>query len=177
MGARALDQQVELLYDELKRLARSHMSHERADHTLSASALVSEAYLRLHTSGAQWESRAHFFGMAARTMRRVLIEHARARSADRRGGDWARVTLTLSHEEVQRLADAGFDDLPVPLLDLDRALCELADRDPRQAQIVELRYFGGLSNEEVAQVLGISLATLKRDWLVARLFLRRALQG
>lgn len=175
MGSSTLDQQVALLYDELRRLARSQMRHERADHTLSATALVNEAYLRLAGADTPWESRAHFFGSAANAMRRVLVDHARAHQADKRGADWSRVTMTLSNDDIQSLANP--DDEPMALLDLDRALAQLGERDPRQAQIVELRYFGGFTIEQVADLMDLSSATVKREWLVAKLFLRRALQS
>lgn len=175
MASGSLDQQIALLYDELKRLARSQMRRERADHTLSATALVNEAYLRLAGAGTVWESRAHFFGSAANAMRRVLVDHARAHDADKRGADWSRVTMTLSNDEIRSQVSAA--DEPMSVLDLDRALEHLGARDPRQAQIVELRYFGGFTIEQVADIMELSSATVKREWLVAKLFLRRALQS
>jgi RNA polymerase sigma factor (TIGR02999 family) len=158
-----------LLYEELRGLAALYLRRERAHHTLQPTALVHEAYLRLMTQErVAWKNRAHVVGIAGRLMRRVLVDHARARHAAKRGGHETRVAL----EDV----DAA-DKMPdVEILDLDRALHKLAAFDARQSQIVELRYFGGLSVEEVAEVLSLSPATVKREWQMARAWLLRALQ-
>ncbi len=169
-----LGQEVEAIYDELKRLAASHIRRERADHTLSATGLVHEAYLRLAKSDPKWESRGHFIGIAANAMRQVLVDHARAHQAEKRGGDWLKITLTTSNPEID--GKPAEPDDAIDLLDLNEALTELEARDPRQARIVELRYFGGLSIEDTAAVLDLSPATIKREWLVAKLFLKRKLE-
>ncbi len=169
-----LGQEVEAIYDELKRLAASHIRRERADHTLSATGLVHEAYLRLAKSDPKWESRGHFLGIAANAMRQVLVDHARAHLAEKRGGDWIKLTLTSANPEIESKPAAPDD--AVDVLDLNEALTDLEGRDARQARIVELRYFGGLSIEDTAAVLDLSPATIKREWLVARLFLKRKLE-
>jgi RNA polymerase sigma factor (TIGR02999 family) len=157
---------LELVYSELHRLASGYLRRERAGHTLQASALVNEAYLRLLGGGGavQWESRAHFFVTAAQTMRRILIDHARKRAASKREGLLNRVEL---HDH---LAVTGAED-PAAMIDLDEALERLAQLDPRQSRIVELRFLAGLSVEETAEVLNISPKTVKRDWSVARAWL------
>ena len=163
---RALTALVPLVYDELRELARRLLRYERPGHTLQPTALVHEAYARLiDHDRVQWQGRAHFFAVAAQTMRRVLVEHARKRHAVRRGGDALRVTLD------ETLASADRDDVEV--IALDRALHALRALDPTQERIVELRYFGGLTIEETAAVLGSSPATVKREWAVARAWLRR----
>ena len=155
---------VPLVYDELRRLARRYMRAERVDHTLQPTALVHEAYLRLAGQRkTSWQNRAHFFGVAAQLMRRILVDHARARQAEKRGGSDANVTF----DEALVLKPAQNPDV----LALDEALMRLAERDPRQSRIVELRFFGGLTEEEIAEVLGISPRTVKRDWTVARAWL------
>ena len=170
--------QVEAVYRELKRLAASQIRHERADHTLSATGLVHETYLRLAESGSQWESRGHFFGIAANAMRQVLVDHARAHRAEKRGGDWLKLTLTSAIPEIEgQLGNVGDVDGGIDVLGLHEALIELEKRDLRQAKIVELRYFGGLSIEDTATALDLSPATIKRDWLVAKLFLKRKLSA
>lgn len=159
---------IPLVYDELRRLARRYMRHERPDHTLQATALVHEAYVRLAgEKEIAWQNRAHFFGVAANLMRRILVDHARAKLAKKRGGSDQQVSLD----------DALLVDLVSPkhFLDLDEALERLAQRDPRQSRIVELRYFGGLTEAETAEVLGISPRTVKRDWTVARAWLFKEL--
>lgn len=170
-----IQQQVEQVYGELKRLALAHIRRERSDHTLSATGLVHEAYLRLAKGSPQWETRGHFLGIAAHAMRQVLVDYARARGADKRGGDWQRLTLTSAAPELEHQALREGD--AVDVLALNEALSALAERDSRQASIVELRYFGGLSIEDTADALGLSVATIKREWLVAKLFLKRALQA
>jgi RNA polymerase sigma factor (TIGR02999 family) len=164
----ALDRLMPLVHDELRRLAGAHMRRERADHTLQATALAHEAYMRMvDLDRIDWRDRAHFFAVAAGVMRRILIDHARKRRAARRGGGAPHVPL----EEGLRLAD----DRPEELVDLDEALDRLAAMDPRQARIVEMRFFGGLSVEETGAVLGISPRTVKREWAVARAWLKAEL--
>jgi RNA polymerase sigma-70 factor (ECF subfamily) len=164
----ALDALIPLIEAELHRLARSYMARERRDHTLQATALVNEAFLRL--TGAehvQWKDRAHFLGIAARLMRRILIDHARQYAFKKRGGGMRAVAI----EDV-RLAVPAAD---VDLLALDRALESLSIVDERKARIVELRYFGGMTIQETADALNVSVDTVKRDWQVAKLWLLRAL--
>ncbi len=164
----ALDRLFPTLYEELRRQAARHLRAERAGHTLQTTALVHEAYLRLvDQREVRCQNRAHFFGIAAQAMRRILVDHARSRHAAKRGGSAIQVPL----EEAHAVADAS----GVDLLDLDEALTRLAALDPQQARIVELRYFSGMSIEETAEVLGISPATVKRDWSMARAWLRREL--
>ena len=174
-----ISHEVEVVYSELKRLAGSHIRRERADHTLSATGLVHEAYLRLAESSPQWESRSHFFGIAANAMRQVLVDHARAHRAEKRGGDWLKLTLTSAIPEIEGQPGAHRDGVDtadaVDIISLNDALSELEQRDPRQAKIVELRYFGGLSIEDTAATLNLSPATIKREWLVAKLYLKRKL--
>ena len=155
---------VPLVYTELRRLARRYMRQERPDHTLQATALVHEAYLRLAgEKEISWQNRAHFYGVAANIMRRILVDHARAKQAKKRGGSDQEVSFD---EAVLAQPEA-----PKDFLAIDEALERLAERDPRQSRIVELRFFGGLSEEETAEVLGISVRTVKRDWQVARAWL------
>jgi len=157
----------DLLYRELRGLAVSAMRSERGNHTLQPTALVHEAFMRLADDTAAIENRRHFFGVAASAMRRILVEHARARHAAKRGGHAPRVSI----DDVSVAAPAALD--PVDLESLDAALTELARLDPRQARVVELRYFAGLTVEEAADVLGASPRTVKRDWQMARAWLRR----
>jgi RNA polymerase sigma factor (TIGR02999 family) len=161
----ALDRLMPLVYDELRRLADSYLRRERRDHTLQPTALVHEAFVRLVGQDLHLQNRAHFFGVAAQVMRCILVDHARARLTAKRGG------------EAQRLSLEEAIDAPAPrevdLIALDDALTDLARFDPQQARIVELRYFGGLTIEEVAQVLDISPATVKREWHLARTWLHR----
>jgi len=155
---------IPLVYNHLYRLAAGYMRRERPDHTLQATALVNEAYLRLVSQeGRGWQDQAHFFGVAARLMRQILVEHARARGAQRRGGALQRIPL----DEALEFSPEKSRDLIV----LDDALESLEWLDPQQARVVELRFFGGLTVEETAEVLGISPRTVKRDWRVARLWL------
>lgn len=159
-----------LVYDELRQLAGRQLRGERAGHTLQPTALVHEAYLRLvDTDGVSWESRAHFFGTAARAMRQILVDYARRRNADKRGGGWERVTLDTGLQE-----DAGFAP---EILDLHGALEELARHDADLARLVELRFFAGLTLDETADVLGVSRRKAAKDWSVARLWLQRELGG
>ena len=164
----ALDKLVPLVYEELRRQAHRYLRRERPGHTLQTTGLVHEAYLRLvDQRETDWQNRAQFFGVAAQMMRRVLIDHARSKQAAKRGGNQIRVTL----ED----ADAAVQEQGVDLLDLDEALTRLAKLDLQQAKVVELRYFTGLGIEETAQVLDISAATVKREWTLARAWLRREL--
>jgi len=166
----ALDRLIPLVEAELRRLARGYMGRERREHTLQATALVNEAFLRLvDAKSVRWTDRAHFLGISARLMRRVLVDHARSRGYEKRGGGVHRVTLT---DAV--LVSTG------PTLDLvalDRALEGLALVDARKARVIELRFFGGLSVEETAEVLHVSTDTIKRDWRLAKLWLLRELEG
>lgn len=169
-GRDAMDSVFPLVYEDLHRLAHRQLQVERVDHTLSATALVHEAYLRLAgADGIEWQSRAHFFAVAARAMRRILINHAEARNSQKRGGGWQRVDLRTD-AAVQR-------DPDVVLLDVDRALTRLAELDERQCRIVECRYFAGMSIEETAAGLDISVATVKREWTMARAWLNRELSA
>lgn len=164
----ALDTLVPLVYQELRRLARHYMRGECAGHTLQTTALVNEAYVRLiDASRVPWQSRAHFFGVSAKLMRQILVDAARARGSLKRGGDVERVPLD---DGLDVVAERGDD-----LVALDEALTALAAMDPRKGQVVELRHFGGLSVEETAEVLKVSVDTVMRDWKVARLWLRREL--
>lgn len=157
-----------LVYEELRKLAASHLKSERGNHTLQATALVHEAYLRLvGQRSVSWASRAHFYGISAQMMRRVLVDHARKRQASKRSP--GAVFLDLGEESASA---SGVPDRMPELLLLDQALTELERLDPRQAKVVELRFFAGLSVEETAEVAGISTATVKREWKTARAFLR-----
>lgn len=165
----ALDKLMPLVYAELRRLARNYLRRERADHTLQPTALVNEAYLRLvDQKNARWQNRAQFFGVAAQLMRRILVDHARLHQAEKRGGAGQH---RLSLGNVDRVMDTP----EVDLLALHESLNELAKLDPQQSQIVELKFFGGLSIEETAEVLGIGHATVERDWKMARAWLRSRL--
>ena len=167
----ALNELVPLVEKELHRLARAYMVRERQGHTLQATALVNEVFLRLaHGANPDWKDRSHFVGIAARLMRQVLVDHARTRGYRKRGGGAQRVSL-----DDKALPIAPEPDVDV--LAVDRALDALAKIDARKSQVVELRFFGGLSVEETAEVLGISAETVKRDWRFAKLWLSRELQG
>ena len=169
---KALERLLPLVEAELRRLARGYMSRERGGHTLQPTALVNEAFLRLiDARHVRWQDRAHFLGIAARLMRRVLVDHARSRGYQKRGGGAARVTLT------EALAVAPGPALDLDLVALDRALEGLAVVDARKARVIELRFFGGLSVEETAEVLHLSTDTIKRDWHLVKLWLLRALEG
>ena len=162
------DSVLNTVYDELRRLAAYHLGHERRGHSLQATALVHEAYLRLAGQDhSLWRDRTQFIALASQMMRRVLVDHARARLRDKRGGGLQKISLS----EAAELAD-GRD---VEILDLDCVLGRLSDIDPRKARLVELRYFGGLTMDEAAETLGISLATAERDWKFSRAFLIREL--
>jgi len=167
--ARALEVLMPMLYDEVRGLAASYLRRERAGHTLQATALAHEAFLRLMDQRqVTWQNRAHFMGLVAQAMRRVLADHARRHRAQKRGGD--RVRVGLPEEGVAAPTDVAADDL-------DTALEDLARLEPRQARVVELRFYAGLSIDETAEVLGTSPATVKRDWTVARAWLHRELYG
>ena len=162
----ALDDLMPIVYADLRRVAAGYMRREAAGHALQPTALVHEAYVRLvDQKQVKWRNRAHFFGVAAVLMRRILVDHARRRRAEKRGGDWERVTLagdevaTDTHKEIDVLA-------------LDEALERLAQFDPQQERIVELRYFAGLTIDETAEVVGISAATVVREWTIAKAWLR-----
>jgi RNA polymerase sigma-70 factor, ECF subfamily len=155
---------IPIVYGELRRVAGSYMRQERPDHTLQATALVHEAYLKLvEQRSVNWQSRAHFFGIAAQLMRRILVDHARGHLRQKRGGEQVHVSL----DEALVFAERQADDV----LAVDNSLEELAKIDPRQARVVELRFFGGLNVEETAQVLGVSPKTVKREWSVAKAWL------
>jgi RNA polymerase sigma factor (TIGR02999 family) len=166
----ALDELIPIIYDELRSLAAHYLRRERADHTLQPTALVHEAYFRLvDQKEVRWQSRAHFFGIAAQMMRRVLIDHAKSQGRAKRGGGRQKVDLDqaagLSEEQASEV------------MALDDALEALARIDPRKSKIVELRYFGGLSVEETAEVLGVSPNTIMRDWAMAKAWLYNEIKG
>lgn len=164
------DALMPLVYDELRRIARKNLSGQRSDHTLQATALVHEAYLRLvNRKAVNWQGRAHFFALSAQMMRQILVDHARMRNASKRGG--GSITLVLD-EEVGFSKGNSLD-----LIELDNAMKRLAALDGRQCQIVELRFFGGLSIEEAARVVDISPATAKREWATARVWLHHAMES
>src|SRR5919205_480197 len=166
----ALDRLMPLVHDELRRQARQHMRREQPGHLLQTSALVNEAYLRLvDASQVDWQNRAHFFGISARLMRRVLVDDARRRHRDKLGGSMIQVPL----DEAENLPQAQAANL----LSLDDALKTLASIDPRQSEIVELRFFGGMSVGETAEVLKVSPATVAREWTFARAWLRKEMGG
>jgi RNA polymerase sigma factor (TIGR02999 family) len=166
----ALEALMPLVYDELRRLAHHYLRQERSDHTLQSTALVHEAYLRLAGQNPpQWQNRAHFFGIAAHLMRQILVEYARSRSTAKRGANAPRLALDEATAVAQQTE--------VDVVALDRALQELSEMDAQQGRIVELRFFAGLTIEDTSEVLGISPATVKRDWTTARAWLYRAMTG
>ena len=165
----AAERLMPLVYDELKRLARSYMRRERKDHTLQTTALVHEAYLKLvRQQATTWACRSHFFGIAAQLMRRILIDHARGHLREKRGG----IQVVLPLNEALAFSPEHSEDL----LRLDEALHRLSKLDPRQGEVVELRFFGGLSVEETAEYLAVSPKTVKRDWAVAKAWLHGELR-
>jgi RNA polymerase sigma factor (TIGR02999 family) len=164
----AREQVAAAFYDELRRLARRRMQSEDRSHTLQPTALVNEAYLRLLSGPVAINDRTHFFAIAAQTMRRVLVDHARQKRAEKRGGRAVRVTL----QHLEALPAAGVD-----VLALEEALSQLAVLDPRAAKVVELRFFGGHTDSEVCEILGENLARVRRDWVFARGWLRARLGG
>jgi RNA polymerase sigma factor (TIGR02999 family) len=181
---RAFAQLSTLMYEELRQLAQRHLRRERSDHTIQKTALVNEAFVRLvGQQSVDWQSRAHFIGLASKLMRRVLVDYARARLADKRGGGAGVLSLD---EMAAPEPDEAPDTTPTALQHLDahtqeevsaidQALQRLEQIDARQAQIVEMRYFGGLTVEQTAEAIGISAATVKREWTLARAWLRREL--
>jgi RNA polymerase sigma-70 factor (ECF subfamily) len=166
----ALDRLIPLVYDELHVIASRHMAREWRTGTLETTALVNEAYLKLvDQRKVDWQSRAHFFAIAAQVMRRILVDHARRKLRGKRGGGAVMPAITTSIQVPEAAAD------PVDVLAVDRALCQLEALDPDQARVVELRFFAGLTVEETAAVVGVSPATVKREWAVAKAWLYRAL--
>jgi len=166
----ALEKLMPLVYNELRRLASNYLRRERAGHTLQPTALVNEAYLKLiDQRNAKWQNRAHFFGISAQLMRRIVVDHARQHQAVKRGGSNQQRLSITSAEQFAKQPE-------VDLLALNEALDELARIDPQQGRIVELKFFGGLSIDETAEVLGVSHATVERDWKMARAWLRRQLE-
>jgi RNA polymerase sigma factor (TIGR02999 family) len=177
--SRAIDALWPLVYEDLRQLARRQLARERSDHTLQRTALVNEVFIRLAgQNSAQWLNREQFLSLASKIMRRVLVDYARQRNAQRRGDGAAKISLhdTLASLEVdQAQARAAFTDDEVDVIAIDSALLKLEKIDAPQSRIVELRYFGGLTLEETASVVGISLASVKREWSMARAWLRREL--
>lgn len=166
----ALDQLIPLVYAELHRLASHYMHEERAGHILQTTALVNEAYLRLvDCQHLHWQNRAHFFGVAAQLMRHILVDFARSRAYQKRGGDAVQVSLSDAEPLPQEQS--------VDVVAIDEALNKLMALDERQGKVVELRFFGGMSLEEIAEVLKVSLGTIKRDWSLAKLWLLRELSA
>ncbi len=166
--SRAADRLLPLVYDELRLIARNHLAHERPDHTLQATALVHEAYLRLVDSDSiRARSRAHFFALAAQAIRRILVDHARHANSIRKGGGVQRISLDQSPPVTV--------DSNVDMLELDDAMHKLAEVEPRYAQIIELRFFGGMRFGEIAELLDVSQRTIEREWRTARAWLYRNL--
>jgi RNA polymerase sigma factor (TIGR02999 family) len=165
----ALDRLIPLVYGELHRMAERYLQRERPGHTLQPTAIVNEAYMRLiGRQGADWKNRAHLFAVAAQSMRRILVEHARRRDAKKRGGEGARYLLDTVAMTEPRAVD---------LIALDDALAKLTALDQEQGRVVELRFFGGLTEDETAEVLSVSSKTIQRKWIAARTFLFRELSG
>ena len=165
-----LGELLPLVYDELRRLAAGYLRRERPGHTLQPTALVHEAYLRMvDQSQVHWQNRAHFLGVAAQMMRRILVDHARGQKAEKRGGDFQKLSLD---ENIDVSGERAAD-----LVALDEALERLAEFDPQKARVVELRFFGGLSVEETAEVLGVSAPTVKRQWRMAKAWLYGQVSG
>jgi RNA polymerase sigma factor (TIGR02999 family) len=165
-GKNVVDRIIPLVYDALKHIAQRHLNRERPDHTLNTTALVHEAYLKLiDQNDVTWQNRAHFFAIAAQSMRRILINYAKSRMAQKRGGDQIAVTFDEQSMPDQNKAEE--------LIALDEALGRLGDLDVRQARIVELRFFGGLTVDEISQMLKVSPITVHRDWRLARAWLKR----
>lgn len=164
----ALDSLIPLVYEELRRIAQHYLRNERPGHTLQSTALVHEAYVRLIRQDLpQWQNRAHFFAVAAQLMRQILVDHARAYRADKRGGGVCNLALDDAEKDAQQV--------DVDIVALDDALKTLSAMDPQQGKVVELKFFGGLSIEDTAEVLGVSSSTVKRDWITARAWLHREL--
>jgi RNA polymerase sigma factor (TIGR02999 family) len=170
----ALDRLTPLVYDEIRRIAHRYVQREREGQTLQTTALVNEAYLRLAGSAnITWQNRAHFYAVTAQVMRRILIDHARRRQYVKHGGETQRVAFEVAISEVGLMSQPRAAEL----LALDEALDELARLDPRKSRVVELRYFGGLSLEETAKVLEVSLMTVRRDWRAAKAWLFRRMKN
>jgi len=166
--AEAGDQLLPLVYEQLRGIARGQLARERKNHTLQATALLHEAWLKLGSlEGSVPEDRSHFLGIAARSMRQILVDHARRKGAGKRGGAWDRVTLDIALDQLQQKE--------LDLIALDEALAQLAARDARKARVVELRFFAGLSMAEIAELLGVSVRTVEGDWYMARAWLRKSL--
>ena len=165
----ALEQLLPFVERELKQIAHAHMRRENKNHTLQTTALVNEAYIKLIDQRSQWQNRAHFFAIASRVMRRILLDYARAQKRAKRGGELVFVPVTD--------VDAEAYDRSAELLDLDEALERLAEFDPQKAQIVEMRFFGGLTIDEIAEVLKISPVTVNRHWNVSKAWLQREMQS
>lgn len=164
----ALDSLIPLVYNELKNIAQYYLRNERPGHTLQSTALVHEAYVRMIKQDLpEWQNRAHFFAVAAQLMRQILVDHARAYRAGKRGGGICNVALEEAVENAEKV--------DIDILALDEALKTLSEMDPQQSKVVELKFFGGLSIEDTAEVLGISSSTVKRDWVTARAWLHREL--
>ncbi|MEP6904257.1 MAG: sigma-70 family RNA polymerase sigma factor [Actinomycetota bacterium] len=164
----AVESLFPLVYEELRRLARSFLRKERNEHTLQPTALVHEAYLRLVDQNIEWQNRAHFYGIAAQMMRRVLVNHARERAADKRGGaEWRKITF----EDAENFGAKQ----PLDVLALDEALQSLEKFDERKCRVVEMRFFGGLTEKEIAEVLKVNEKTVRRDWIMAKMWLHREL--
>jgi RNA polymerase sigma factor (TIGR02999 family) len=164
----ALDSLIPLVYEELRRIAQHYLRNERPGHTLQSTALVHEAYVRLIRQDLpQWQNRAHFFAVAAQLMRQILVDHARAYRADKRGGGVCNLALDDAEKDALQV--------DVDIVALDDALKTLSAMDPQQGKVVELKFFGGLSIEDTAEVLGVSSSTVKRDWITARAWLHREL--
>jgi RNA polymerase sigma factor (TIGR02999 family) len=168
----APDELLNAVYEELRRLASAYMRRERSDHTLQPTALVHEAYVQLvGWKNVNWQNRAHFFAVAARIMRQVLIEHARQKSSVKRGGSWQKIVFN------EAISFSGQDVKEFDLLEINDAINALAEFDKRQARIVELKFFGGLTDEETGEALGVSSKTVQREWTLAKAWLRRRLKG
>jgi len=165
----ALEELMPVVYDELRRIAARQMRRERMGHTLQATAVVNEAYIRLVDARVDWNDRVHFYAVAARLMRRMLVDHARARHREKRGGP---ATLLTLNEDLAGASEAGVD-----VMELDMALQKLAETDERKSRVVELHYFGGLNYEETAAALGVSEATVDRDLRLAKAWLHREMGG
>ena len=166
----ALNEMLPHVYDELRKLASYHLKRERKNHTLQATALVNEAYLRLiNQREVDWKNRAQFLSIASESMRRILVDYARDRAAEKRGGDFQRISLSV--------ANPSFKRKDLDMIELDDALKQLAERDARKSRVVELKFFGGLTTREIAEVLQISHATVEREWTLGRTLLYRALSG
>jgi RNA polymerase sigma factor (TIGR02999 family) len=178
MGKEAADRLLELVYDDCKRLAASYLKRENAGHTLQPTALAHEVYLRLiEQERVDWKGRTHFLAIAAQAMRRLLIDHARGRDRQKRGGGWKRVSLGGGSSTGPMIADpnSGPRESDVDIEKLNEVLAELAELDERQARVVEMRYLGGMTVEEVAEALSVSKRTVEGDWTMARAWLRKRL--